>query len=141
MYDLSCLVAEALAQGVSYQTVSGPTWKRDANNDDLLSDNLRLGCHYFIPDPTDPHNVTKNIPEFDWNCGGRGILSTDPNGFMKGVKAAALPSPDNSTFDVAWVQVKGTSGDLASFVYRVNTHGGNPPAKVSRPCFPGRFLT
>jgi hypothetical protein len=136
MYDLSCLVAEAVSQGVSYQNgQNGYTWKRDANSD-LLNDNLRIGCYYFIPDPQDPHNATKNIPDFDWNCGNKGILAGDPNGFMLGKKLAAIPAPApaNASFDIPWVIVKGFQGDLADYVIRVNTHGGQPPKTVSGPC-------
>lgn len=48
-------------------------------------------------------------------------------------KDASITDPVDPAKNVPWLQLSKVEGDLASFVYRVNTAGGIPPATVSIP--------
>lgn len=48
-------------------------------------------------------------------------------------KDSSVSDPVDAAKNVAWLQLSKVEGDLASFVYRVNTAGGIPPATVSVP--------
>lgn len=41
-------------------------------------------------------------------------------------KSGVLPSPDNSTADITWLQLTAVDGDLAKSVFRLQTAGGQP---------------
>jgi len=75
-----------------------------------------LGQHYFV-NPTTPK----------WDFTSSGSTKGSSKAFLIGAKNATSPAP-NPKADVPWLQLKSTSGDLATSVYRVATKGGQPPA-------------
>ena len=69
-------------------------------------------------------------PEWDFTSSGK--TKGNANAFVIGAKKAALAAPTPAT-DVPWLQLAGTSGKLATSIYRVVTKGGQAPTT----CKPG----
>jgi hypothetical protein len=82
-----------------------------------------LGQHYFIADPGNPSQLD---PVWDF----RPSIKGDPNAFVVAAVIGDLPAP-TSPDDVDWLELKGVQGDLANFVFRVDTKSGQPPASCS----------
>jgi len=81
-----------------------------------------LGQHYFINNPI--ANGTGTSPVFDFRSGSQ---KGDPNAFVTLKKTGSIAAPTGSN-DVAWLELQQVQGDLASFVFRVSTSGGQPSA-------------
>ncbi|OSD01443.1 hypothetical protein PYCCODRAFT_1369226 [Trametes coccinea BRFM310] len=85
-----------------------------------------LAQHYFVPNPTTGQGLS---PKWDFTSSGK----------FKGVKDAfiiakgkgTLPSPNDPTHDVAWLDVVQVEGDVASEVFRFDTVGGQPPSSCT----------
>jgi hypothetical protein len=90
----------------------------------LLGNNAKpIGNHYFINNPVTGEGIT---PVFDFRTG---ILKNDPNGFIANkVPPKSIPSPDGPE-DINWLLLEHLKGDAAKFTFRVETTGGQPPAK------------
>jgi hypothetical protein len=88
-----------------------------------ISSNV-LGQHYFIR-PTPGGAISPK-----WDFTSSGATKGNANAFVVGAKDAQLAAP-NAAADVAWLQLHGTSGQLATSVYRVLTAGGQPPASCA----------
>ncbi|CAE6482579.1 unnamed protein product [Rhizoctonia solani] len=72
-----------------------------------------LGKHYFIS------QSGSIAPKFDFTQTGKG--------YTVAKKAAGTTSPEGSN-NVDWLELQSTSGNLAKYVFRVDTQGGQPPA-------------
>ncbi|CAE6531193.1 unnamed protein product [Rhizoctonia solani] len=81
-----------------------------------------IGKHYFITENG------SGAPKFDFAQSGKGYVVTK--------KIGGVPSPDGSE-NVDWLELQNTSGNLAKYVFRVNTIRGQPPAS----CRAGQTLT
>ncbi|KEP45694.1 putative malate dehydrogenase [Rhizoctonia solani 123E] len=81
-----------------------------------------LGKLYFIS------QSGSIAPKFDFTQTG--------NGYMVAKKAAGTTSPEGSK-NVDWLELQGTSGSLAKYVFRVDTQGGQPPVS----CNAGQTMT
>ena len=81
------------------------------------------GQHYF-------QNISGNLaPVFDFRS--IGPFAGNSNAFVVAQKDKSIPSPDNPSNDVAWLELTATSGEFANIIYRINTAGGQPPGSVS----------
>lgn len=85
-----------------------------------------LGQHYFVTNPTTGSGVS---PKWDFTSSGENKGNADAYVIGKGV--GNLASPDDSTKDIAWLQVQNVEGSLADTVFRFDTVGGQPPSSAS----------
>ena len=82
-------------------------------------DPVVLGQHYFIP------NGTAIAPKWDFTSASE---HENAEAYSVGAKIGDLPV---SGSNVDWLSLKSVKGDLADFIYRVDTKSGLPPASVS----------
>ncbi|KAI0729838.1 hypothetical protein C8Q72DRAFT_290317 [Fomitopsis betulina] len=85
-----------------------------------------LGQHYFVTNPTTGSGVS---PKWDFTSSGENKGNADAYVIGKGV--GNLASPDDSTKDIAWLQVQNVEGSLADTVFRFDTVGGQPPSSCT----------
>ncbi|EPT02194.1 hypothetical protein FOMPIDRAFT_1059432 [Fomitopsis schrenkii] len=88
-----------------------------------------LGQHYFVTNPVTGQGVS---PKWDFTSSGEN--KGDANAYVIGKGAGNLPSPDDSSKDVAWLKLQNVQGELADTIYRFGTVGGQPPSS----CTPGQ---
>ncbi|KAH9939559.1 hypothetical protein B0H21DRAFT_35619 [Amylocystis lapponica] len=88
----------------------------------LLNPPEILAQHYFVPNPSG----TGLSPKWDFTSSGK--FRGNSSAFLIGKGNGTLPSPDNSTTDVAWLEVLSIQGAIAKEVLRLDTVGGQPPA-------------
>jgi hypothetical protein len=137
IFDISCLVGKPEFSRIAddAMTVWGklPASASAAKIGALLtrvrSPSL-LGQHYFI---TNPVNATAGIsPKWDFTSGA---FKGKSNAFIVAAKNAGMPALTGKQ-DVDWLYLQklaGTTGELATEVYRTDTRLGQPPASVSIP--------
>ena len=90
-----------------------------------------LGQHYFVTNPVTGQGVS---PKWDFTSSGEN--KGNPNAYVVGKGVGTLPSPNDPTTDVAWLEVQNVEGDLADTIFRYDTVNGQPPSSVSLPhCF------
>lgn len=94
-----------------------------------------LAQHYFVPNPVTGQGLS---PKWDFTSSGR--FAGNADAFIVGKGVGNLPSPDDASKDVAWLQVQNVQGKIADTVFRFDTVGGQPPSSVSL-CFDGHMLT
>ena len=92
----------------------------------FLNPPASLAQHYFVPNPTTGQGLS---PKWDFTSSGRFAGNADAYVVGKGV--GTLPSPDDPSKDVAWLQVQNVQGKIADTVFRYDTVGGQPPSSVS----------
>ncbi|KAG8731691.1 hypothetical protein FRC11_002897 [Ceratobasidium sp. 423] len=80
-----------------------------------------LGNHYFTP------RDSTIAPKFDFNKSQEG----GENAFVVGKQVGGIPSPEGSQ-NIDWLQLEGTEGKLAKYIFRVNTRGGQPPQSCDK---------
>jgi len=87
-----------------------------------------LGHHYFVTTP----GGTGVSPTFDFRADS---LKGDASAFVIASKAGDILAPQDPKTNVDWLELKGIAGqgDLAKYVFRILTIGGQPPAS----CTPG----
>jgi len=90
---------------------------------ELLPNPAVLGQHYYVLNPLGPGLSPK------WDFTSSGATAGNSNAYVIGAKIGDLPSTNSSNIDS--LMVKGVEGELASEVFRVNTHGGQPPSKCT----------
>ncbi|CUA69799.1 hypothetical protein RSOLAG22IIIB_08720 [Rhizoctonia solani] len=124
LIDISCLYKSDLDL---FNDVQGSAYKlllKSGNNTpslDRIEDVIgyypyTLGEHYFIP-------LNGAIaPKFDFAVSQKG----DYNAFTVGRQLGGIPSP-NGTQNIDWLQLESVDGHLSKYVFRVDTHGGQPP--------------
>lgn len=83
---------------------------------------LRLGTQYSVSSPGGGLS-----PYYDFRDD---IRKGDPNGFMS-AKTEGTLSSSNPDQDAAWSMDSSVAGDIATSVYRVDTHYGAAPKTVS----------
>lgn len=86
-----------------------------------------LAQHYFVPNPTTGGQGLS--PKWDFTSSGKFAGNADAFVVAKGV--GSLPSPDDPSKDVAWLEVQAVQGEIADVVFRTDTVGGQPPSSVS----------
>jgi len=128
LYDISSLSADPTFSKI--QDCLYDAWTKDSDTnpldgglDNLVQGQFRLsllGVHTFVE-----FNGASD-PSFDFTQS-----TGDSSDFVTATKAGSIPSSDSQS--VAWLSLKGVSGDLATQVFRVETKGGNPPST----CTPG----
>ena len=133
--DFSCNTSDA-----SFATIQNDiydAWNNAAQSESIqdviasvLAENppRNLGQHYFVTNPTTGQGVS---PKWDFTASGENKGNVDAYVIGKGV--GNLASPDDSSKDVAWLQVQNVEGKLADTVYRFDTVSGQPPSSVSAP--------
>jgi hypothetical protein len=82
-----------------------------------------LGEHYFVV----PSPGAAIAPKWDFTSHK---YAGNPDAFVIGAKDASLAAANPST-DVPLLQLHGTSGKLATAIYRLDTKGGQPPASCA----------
>lgn len=92
----------------------------------MLNPPANLAQHYFVPNPTGGQGVS---PKWDFTSSGKFAGNADAYTLGRGV--GNLPSPDDPSTDVAWLQVQNVKGKIADTVFRFDTVGGQPPSSVS----------
>ncbi|PCH35191.1 hypothetical protein WOLCODRAFT_166107 [Wolfiporia cocos MD-104 SS10] len=84
-----------------------------------------LAQHYFVPNPVG----TGLSPKWDFTSSGE--FNGNPNAYVIGRVNGTLPSPDDPTKDVTWLEVLNVQGDIADEVFRFDTVGGQPPSSCT----------
>lgn len=82
------------------------------------------GEHYFV----NQNNVL--VPVWDLTSAS-GPFPNNPGAIVFAKKTKSVPSPDNPSSDVPWLELNAISGQLANIIYRINTVSGQPPGSVS----------
>ncbi|EIW55307.1 uncharacterized protein TRAVEDRAFT_131759 [Trametes versicolor FP-101664 SS1] len=82
-----------------------------------------LAQHYFVTNPTTGQGVSPK-----WDFTSSGAFQGNQNAYIIAKGKGTLPAPTNSTRDVAWLDVTGIQGEIASEVFRFDTVGGQPPS-------------
>jgi len=82
-----------------------------------------LGQHFFLAGSGNPPQLE---PVWDF----RASIKGDPNAFVVASVIGDLKAPTGPG-DVDWLELNKVSGDLADFVFRVETKAGQPPASCS----------
>jgi len=82
----------------------------------------QLGIHYFIANPIP--GGTGLSPKFDFSVASQ---KGNPNAFVTTKKIGDLPAPSGPS-NVDWLELQNVQGQLAQYVFRVNTKGGQPPS-------------
>ena len=131
MWDISCLVGQPEfntipADALNVYGTTGDVHPFDGNLAQAIQNSFNLtvtGQHYFqeIDGKLTPIWDMRSAGEFQGNAGAIVIAKVDNS----------ISSPDDPVHDVNWLQLEGTSGSLASELYRINTAGGQPPPNVS----------
>ncbi|CAE6458922.1 unnamed protein product [Rhizoctonia solani] len=80
-----------------------------------------LGEHYFIPQDG------AIAPKFDFSE-SQGM---NDEAFVVGRQVGGIPSPEGPE-NINWLQLERTSGQLAKYIFRVNTRGGQPPQSCDK---------
>ncbi|CCL99212.1 uncharacterized protein FIBRA_01227 [Fibroporia radiculosa] len=131
LFDLSCYV-----NATWFSTVQEPAYDVwvDANVSialvidfiHFLNPPQNLAQHYFVPNPL---NASAGLnPKWDFTSSGK--FEGNPNAFMIGKGNGTLPSPNNATTDIAWLEILNLEGEIAQEVFRYDTVGGQPPSSV-----------
>lgn len=87
-----------------------------------------LGQHYFIVNPVTGSGLS---PKWDFTSASE---AGHPDAFVVGARTGDVPDPTDPQTNIDWLSlsaVPGLGGDLADQVYRLQTHGGQPPSSVS----------
>ncbi|CAE6429506.1 unnamed protein product [Rhizoctonia solani] len=124
LYDISCLYKSDPelfddVQNAAYNILlksEDNTPSLNAVEDVIGIHPYTLGEHYFIP------QNGAIVPMFDFSHSQKG----DNDSFMVGRQIAGIPSPKGPQ-NIDWLQLERTSGQLARYVFRVDTRGGQPP--------------
>lgn len=129
LFDISCLGGKK-----SFDTVQDTAYKIFSLLPDKLlsSKNLNLitgplsilssGKHYFRVNPAGGIQ-----PVWDMRTTGVKSVQGKPDALVVAKKITEDPAPTGAQ-DVAWLQLEGVEGKLATGVYRTHTRGGPPPA-------------
>ncbi|KAH7904709.1 hypothetical protein BJ138DRAFT_1166087, partial [Hygrophoropsis aurantiaca] len=83
-----------------------------------------LGQHYYVPNP----NGAGLSPKWDFTSSGG--TSGNMVAYAVGAKIGDLPSPDTKV-NIDSLMVKVVEGNLANEIFRVDNHGGQPPASCT----------
>ncbi|KAI0792339.1 hypothetical protein C8Q75DRAFT_752412 [Abortiporus biennis] len=86
-----------------------------------------LAQHYFIPNPAGGLS-----PKWDFTSSGK--FQGKSNAFIVVKGKGSLPSPNDPSKDINWLDVVRIDGDAADEVLRTDTRGGQPPSS----CTPGQ---
>ncbi|GBE88620.1 hypothetical protein SCP_1400250 [Sparassis crispa] len=133
LFDVSCVVNESFFQSLPNMLYNAWTSLDDGFTILDIIDILHfanppevLAQHYFVPNP-----VTGSGLSPKWDFTSSGFFEGVSNAFVIAKANGTLPSPDNSTLDITWLEVTRVEGDIASTVFRLNTIGGQPPSTCS----------
>ncbi|EJF57394.1 hypothetical protein DICSQDRAFT_163451 [Dichomitus squalens LYAD-421 SS1] len=85
-----------------------------------------LGQHFFKPNPVTGKGLS---PVWDFRSNSR--FAGNGDAFVLGAVNGSVPSPTDSTKDVAWLHVLNVQGKLADQIYRYDTVGGQPPTSCN----------
>ncbi|KZT04511.1 uncharacterized protein LAESUDRAFT_761075 [Laetiporus sulphureus 93-53] len=131
--DLSCYVNASWFNNVQYPAYQAWTnVSRDVSIATVIdfihfvNPPQNLAQHYFVPNPTTGSGLS---PKWDFTSSGK--FNGNPNAYVIGKVNGTLPSPDNATDDVAWLEVLKVEGDIADEVFRYDTVGGQPPSSCT----------
>lgn len=110
LYDASCAASNTgNLEALPEQTKAGSAPKINGNTP------AKLGDHFFITNPTTGTGVS---PEFNFGS----------NGLVVAKKTGDIPATCDPKENVDWLMLSNVEGTLASTVFRVFTHGGQPAA-------------
>ena len=84
-----------------------------------------LGQHYFITNPITGSGLS---PKWDFTSASK---AGDPTAFVVGAKTGDVPAPTAPQTNVDWLSLSNAQGALAQQIFRLQTHGGQPPSSVS----------
>lgn len=123
LFDISCLY-DTLEFG-TIQDDMFADWVRKPDSftiQDLIREHEQdptvLGQHYFIK------NGTTIAPKWDFTSASE---RKNAEAYSIGTKTGDLPVSGS----VDWLSLESVEGDLAGFIYRVDTKSGLPPTSVS----------
>ncbi|CAE6445359.1 unnamed protein product [Rhizoctonia solani] len=124
LFDISCLYKSDPELFEDVQDAAYNLLLKSRNNTPTLNEiedvigyhPYTLGEHYFIP------QNGAIVPKFDFNKCQAG----NNDCFMVGRQVGGIPSPQGPK-NIDWLQLERTSGQLARYVFRVDTRGGQPP--------------
>jgi len=133
LFDISCLPESELN---SITTLVWDAWEhapKQITISEVISDLEQfspptvLGQHYFI---TNPVTGTGLSPKWDFTSASEAGHS---DAFVVGAKTGDIPDPTTPSTNVDWLSLKNVAGegDLATQIYRVQTHGGQPPSSCT----------
>ncbi|KAI5481316.1 hypothetical protein MNV49_004938 [Pseudohyphozyma bogoriensis] len=106
--------------GTANSTTAAAATTTPTTTTNVLDPSALLGLHTFV---TVNGTLT---PKFDFTASQH-----DASAYVLATKTATVNSPDNSTSDVAWLQLTAEEGSLASTVFRIDTAGGQPPSSCA----------
>jgi hypothetical protein len=135
LYDISCLYQSS---PTVFKTIQEPLYEAWYNLSSditvqeitavtpvLLSPDIILADHYFIPNPAG----TGLSPVWDFRATKR--YYGNKNAYILGASVGSVVSPDDPSDDINWVRLRKVSGEIADEVYRIDTIGGQPPTSVT----------
>jgi len=130
MFDVSCLFGTPKFDTI--QSDSFNLWNTSPSNDPLdggLAQQMQTqfnltvdGQHYFVEQNGNLSAV--------WDLTSSGPFSGNPGAIVFAHPIQTADSPDGPD-NIAWVELKKDSGELANTIYRINTVKGQPPSSVS----------
>ena len=91
----------------------------------LLSPDVILADHYFVPNPSG----SGLSPVWDFRATQR--FHGNQNAFILAAGVGSVAAPVDPAHNINWLRVRKVSGDIADEVYRTDTIGGQPPTSVS----------
>ncbi|KAG7448719.1 uncharacterized protein BT62DRAFT_965253 [Guyanagaster necrorhizus] len=124
IFDISCLLGTLLFDHI--QDLAIAAWQHAQNAESVPSKlclGIRvLGDHFFITNPVTGSGIS---PKWDFTASLH-----DSEAFVVAAKSGSMPAPTGSS-DIDWLVLDRVLGSLATQVYRVDTRGGQPPAKCT----------
>ena len=84
-----------------------------------------LGQHYFVTNPVTGAGLS---PKWDFTSASE---AGHADAFVVGAKTGDVPAPASPATNVDWLSLSNAQGALAQQIFRLQTHGGQPPASVS----------
>lgn len=137
LYDISCLynssptlfktIQEPLYEAWTSLTSEVTVQQITAVTPALLSPDLILADHYFVPNPSG----TGLSPVWDFRATKR--FYGNKNAYMLGASVKSVVPPVDPADNVNWLRLRKVSGDIADEAYRIDTIGGQPPTSVTFP--------
>jgi hypothetical protein len=126
LYDISCLANKDPSAFDSIQTVAMDALIAAGGNSlgGSFQGNPKVGLHYFQPNPA---GGLSPIWDFRGDC-----AIGNPDAFVLAAKKGNTAAPTGAQ-DVDWLFLTGSSGALATQIYRTHTQEGQPPTS----CTPG----
>ncbi|THH28973.1 hypothetical protein EUX98_g5216 [Antrodiella citrinella] len=132
LIDVSCLAGSSVFLSLpdtlfsQWNSFNGPSIQDVILENHLINNTDILAQHYFITNPQTGQGVS---PKWDFTSSGK--FQGNQDAFVVGKGTGTIPSPNNATTDVNWLDVVAIEGEIADVVFRTDTRGGQPPASCT----------